>query len=194
MLSGWDPAKERHLGGPDRVSPMRSGAAWRIGRPAARRRSGGRPAGVMRPRPDPILRPARSRTRKRSTALALSAVSFYLRRAAGRSGSAAGLDGRLAQLVEQLLYTQRVGGSSPSPPTRSRHGPPARRRARGHRPGAVKLFWNNVVFAPGRDLSRGSATMSGRGSKRCLTGGEGPRKPPPHRWCSGPMRGRSSVG
>jgi hypothetical protein len=25
--------------------------------------------------------------------------------------------GRLAQLVEQLLYTQRVGGSSPSPPT-----------------------------------------------------------------------------
>ncbi len=26
-------------------------------------------------------------------------------------------DGRLAQLVEQLLYTQRVGGSSPSPPT-----------------------------------------------------------------------------
>src|SRR5581483_7721134 len=27
------------------------------------------------------------------------------------------LDGRLAQLVERLLYTQDVGGSSPSPPT-----------------------------------------------------------------------------
>src|SRR5262245_62063999 len=26
-------------------------------------------------------------------------------------------DGRLAQLVERLLYTQDVGGSSPSPPT-----------------------------------------------------------------------------
>jgi hypothetical protein len=25
--------------------------------------------------------------------------------------------GRLAQLVERLLYTERVGGSSPSPPT-----------------------------------------------------------------------------
>jgi hypothetical protein len=25
--------------------------------------------------------------------------------------------GRLAQLVERLLYTQDVGGSSPSPPT-----------------------------------------------------------------------------
>jgi hypothetical protein len=25
--------------------------------------------------------------------------------------------GRLAQLVERLLYTQKVGGSSPSPPT-----------------------------------------------------------------------------
>ena len=25
--------------------------------------------------------------------------------------------GRLAQLVERLLYTQNVGGSSPSPPT-----------------------------------------------------------------------------
>ncbi len=26
--------------------------------------------------------------------------------------------GRLAQLVERLLYTQDVGGSSPSPPTK----------------------------------------------------------------------------
>ncbi len=25
--------------------------------------------------------------------------------------------GRLAQLVEHLVYTERVGGSSPSPPT-----------------------------------------------------------------------------
>src|SRR5215207_8087631 len=31
-----------------------------------------------------------------------------------------GGQGRLAQLVEQLLYTQRVGGSSPSPPTNTR--------------------------------------------------------------------------
>jgi hypothetical protein len=30
---------------------------------------------------------------------------------AGESG------GRLAQLVEHLVYTERVGGSSPSPPT-----------------------------------------------------------------------------
>jgi hypothetical protein len=28
--------------------------------------------------------------------------------------------GRLAQLVEHLVYTERVGGSSPSPPTRRR--------------------------------------------------------------------------
>ena len=30
--------------------------------------------------------------------------------------------GRLAQLVERLLYTQDVGGSSPSPPTTLRSG------------------------------------------------------------------------
>ena len=28
--------------------------------------------------------------------------------------------GRLAQLVEHLVYTERAGGSSPSPPTRAR--------------------------------------------------------------------------
>jgi hypothetical protein len=32
---------------------------------------------------------------------------------------AMGRTGRLAQLVERLLYTQDVGGSSPSPPTKS---------------------------------------------------------------------------
>jgi hypothetical protein len=31
--------------------------------------------------------------------------------------TAAWRDGRLAQLVERLLYTQKVGGSRPSPPT-----------------------------------------------------------------------------
>jgi hypothetical protein len=31
-----------------------------------------------------------------------------------------GREGRLAQLVERLLYTQDVGGSSPSPPTNLR--------------------------------------------------------------------------
>ena len=34
----------------------------------------------------------------------------------GRSGGAS-RSGRLAQLVEHLVYTERVGGSSPSPPT-----------------------------------------------------------------------------
>src|SRR5215204_2987155 len=29
-----------------------------------------------------------------------------------------GREGRLAQLVEHLVYTERVGGSSPSPPTK----------------------------------------------------------------------------
>src|ERR1700730_2999223 len=29
--------------------------------------------------------------------------------------------GRLAQLVEHLVYTERAGGSSPSPPTNARH-------------------------------------------------------------------------
>src|SRR5689334_4769055 len=29
--------------------------------------------------------------------------------------------GRLAQLVEHLVYTQRVGGSSPSPPTKAQN-------------------------------------------------------------------------
>ena len=38
--------------------------------------------------------------------------------ASGRSRAILGhFDGRLAQLVERLLYTQDVGGSSPSPPT-----------------------------------------------------------------------------
>ena len=35
---------------------------------------------------------------------------------------AMGRRGRLAQLVERLLYTQDVGGSSPSPPTSSKGG------------------------------------------------------------------------
>jgi hypothetical protein len=39
---------------------------------------------------------------------------------------AMGRRGRLAQLVERLLYTQDVGGSSPSPPTRSASVRPAR--------------------------------------------------------------------
>jgi hypothetical protein len=35
------------------------------------------------------------------------------------------MPGRLAQLVERLLYTQDVGGSSPSPPTnRSKQASP----------------------------------------------------------------------
>jgi hypothetical protein len=46
--------------------------------------------------------------------------------------------GRLAQLVERLLYTQDVGGSSPSPPTSLRvcgasDGTPHPRRLAGRR-------------------------------------------------------------
>jgi hypothetical protein len=36
--------------------------------------------------------------------------------------------GRLAQLVERLLYTQNVGGSNPSPPTSLPFGAAFRRR------------------------------------------------------------------
>jgi hypothetical protein len=39
------------------------------------------------------------------------------RHEAGRPIGVDFLQGRLAQLVERLLYTQDVGGSSPSPPT-----------------------------------------------------------------------------
>src|SRR5262249_55066587 len=42
-------------------------------------------------------------------------------------------DGRLAQLVERLLYTQDVGGSSPSPPTIWPCGSLARRDTSTHR-------------------------------------------------------------
>ena len=64
-------------------------------------------------------------------------------------------DGRLAQLVERLLYTQNVGGSSPSPPTRFRgfghfdiNRVPFRRLCHGydalfclHRRAAIVLSW-----------------------------------------------------
>src|SRR3569623_811632 len=40
-----------------------------------------------------------------------------------RSPVARRADGRLAQLVEHLVYTERVGGSSPSPPTISESNP-----------------------------------------------------------------------
>ena len=41
--------------------------------------------------------------------------------------------GRLAQLVEHLVYTERVGGSSPSPPTIF----PDKQMAGGHLPGKI---------------------------------------------------------
>src|SRR5664279_1878053 len=49
-----------------------------------------------------------------------------------------GRRGRLAQLVERLLYTQDVGGSSPSPPTRLRRKTAAdvAKRKTNDRPGA----------------------------------------------------------
>lgn len=39
------------------------------------------------------------------------------RKAASIERALMGRFGRLAQLVEHLVYTERVGGSSPSPPT-----------------------------------------------------------------------------
>ena len=44
---------------------------------------------------------------------------------------AMGRGGRLAQLVERLLYTQDVGGSSPSPPTSAQTGARVEDRRRG---------------------------------------------------------------
>ena len=41
-----------------------------------------------------------------------------------RGDNAGSISGRLAQLVERLLYTQNVGGSSPSPPTKPCDAPP----------------------------------------------------------------------
>jgi hypothetical protein len=38
--------------------------------------------------------------------------------------------GRLAQLVEHLVYTERVGGSSPSPPTISGKSKPSQAEAK----------------------------------------------------------------
>jgi hypothetical protein len=52
---------------------------------------------------------------------------------AGRSDK--GKAGRLAQLVERLLYTQDVGGSSPSPPTSLRCG-----GSSGWRVGLIELW------------------------------------------------------
>ncbi len=50
--------------------------------------------------------------------LLLPAARFLLTEPQKPSNSAAsGMPGRLAQLVEHLVYTERVGGSSPSPPT-----------------------------------------------------------------------------
>ena len=42
---------------------------------------------------------------------------FFARRAGFRRRLARMLPGRLAQLEERLVYTQKVGGSIPSPPT-----------------------------------------------------------------------------
>ena len=53
-------------------------------------------------------------------ALELRGGLLYARSRAGMCGVS--FSGRLAQLVEHLVYTERVGGSSPSPPTIETNG------------------------------------------------------------------------
>jgi hypothetical protein len=67
-----------------------------------------------------------------------------------RSVLAAGRHGRLAQPVEHLLYTEGVGGSSPSPPTTPRQVRCRRARGRGpkpprHRPASLPPRARGVV-------------------------------------------------
>jgi hypothetical protein len=60
--------------------------------------------------------PFSCRTRRAERGRGLRAIPPF-RYEASRPAIEARRDGRLAQLVERLLYTERVGGSSPSPPT-----------------------------------------------------------------------------
>ena len=59
------------------------------------------------------------------------------------------LRGRLAQLVEHLVYTERVGGSSPSAPTRFRDivvpASAASYRTQGRGPSAINPFGKPAV-------------------------------------------------
>src|SRR5215471_14344282 len=56
--------------------------------------------------------------------------------------------GRLAQLVERLLYTQDVGGSSPSPPTIEKSTAHVRFRGKAH----IACCGANVCFDPKRNM------------------------------------------
>ena len=58
--------------------------------------------------------------------------------------------GRLAQLVERLLYTQDVGGSNPSPPTNDSTASPAKLVSGSLRnaPGGQCRGWTSVPTTP----------------------------------------------
>ena len=80
--------------------------------------------------------------------LAQSSFRNCLRNASLRPALAHGTarpDGRLAQLVEHLVYTERVGGSSPSPPTTRENCDPPRALS-------LRISWNrlgpNLVAKP----------------------------------------------
>jgi hypothetical protein len=77
------------------------------------------------------------------------------------AASRGGDQGRLAQLVEHLVYTERVGGSSPSPPT-SRSG--AARKGRGARSafaalGSVGFLWLAAISGSPALADQGTMTF-----------------------------------
>ncbi len=69
-------------------------------------------AGMAGGAPGPLPRSLHARTMPRMRSLATPSCTR------ARGALTMPTPGRLAQLVEHLVYTERVGGSSPSPPTR----------------------------------------------------------------------------
>jgi hypothetical protein len=75
--------------------------------------------------------------------------------------------GRLAQLVEHLVYTERVGGSSPSPPTNKiKYLPlfspkrPAPKN-KGPTPGPTEEKWSKAAMITGETIAIAAATLIG---------------------------------
>src|SRR5262245_57830020 len=111
---GRDGGETRTGGG--RVAGGRGGAAWSHG--------------ALSPQPN-NRRPA-APSGRRLAFRSLAAGQLAIRRRRSDNIGA----GRLAQLVERLLYTQDVGGSSPSPPTTLRPDGPRVAQPAAQRPSA----------------------------------------------------------
>jgi hypothetical protein len=109
-----------------------------------------------------VDRPGCLALRARTTENSGGTQTFQFTLARCRLGEIHLAAGRLAQLVERLLYTQDVGGSNPSPPTNDFHWLPleARKQSTAECPGGQCRGWTPVPRTP--EAIEGTEAFFGR--------------------------------